>query len=240
MSSGPELEIVSRVFGFLVKNRNFGRKSTFLSKIEVFFMKDRNFNSNFDFENRHFDRKSKFLSMIEILVKNRNVGERSKFWSKIEILVKSRKSKFWSNIEILFKKGFWLRVGENFGWNITCKLGSNLTSTPIVDADVCNIPAATWLSAFGSTPSNTVKPEFDNNWEAKIIYLGTNSAFITFYKRTGDYGWPVQKNFCRPSHEIFPKIALKTPKFHKNYRPSSRPPKSIARPFIRGGMSTGN
>ena len=43
---------------------------------------------------------------------------------------------------------------------------------------------------------------------------------------------------CRPSsawsYGIFPKIALKTLKFYS--RPTSPPPKSVARPFIRGSV----
>ena len=38
--------------------------------------------------------------------------------------------------------------------------------------------------------------------------------------------------------KIFPKIALKTPEFHKNYSSSSPPPKSVARPFIRLGCKS--
>ena len=54
-----------------------------------------------------------------------------------------------------------------------------------------------------------------------------------------DFWSPVQKIFCRPSYGIFPKIALKTPKFHKNYSPSSPDPKSVARPVSRLSFYTG-
>ena len=55
------------------RNRNFGRKSEFWSKIGSLV------------ENRKFGRKSEFW------VKNRNFGRKSKFWSRIGILVENRK-----------------------------------------------------------------------------------------------------------------------------------------------------
>ena len=63
---------------FWVKNRNFGQKSKFCSKIEILV------------KNQNFVQKSKFWSKIEILVKNPNCGQKSKFakfWSWIVILV---------------------------------------------------------------------------------------------------------------------------------------------------------
>ena len=62
----------------MVKNRTFGKKSKFWSKIKILV------------KNRNFGQKSKFWSKIEILVKNRNFVQKSKFWSKLEILVKNR------------------------------------------------------------------------------------------------------------------------------------------------------
>jgi len=49
----------------LVKNRNFGQKSKFWSKIGILV------------KNRNFGQKSKFWSKIEILVKNRNFGQKN-------------------------------------------------------------------------------------------------------------------------------------------------------------------
>jgi len=90
----------------LDNNRNFGEKSTFLTKINIFD------------KNQHFWQKSKFWTRIEILDKNRNFEQeskfwkKSKFWRKINICDKNRnfeqKSKFWTKIEILEKnKHFW-------------------------------------------------------------------------------------------------------------------------------------
>ena len=75
-----------------MKNRNFGQKSKFWSKIEIL-VKNLNFgqklveNRNL-VQNRNFIRKSKFYSKIEILFENRNFGEKSKFGSKFEIVSK--------------------------------------------------------------------------------------------------------------------------------------------------------
>ena len=64
----------------MVKNRNFGQKSKFWSKIEIL-AKMENLVNN-------FGQKLKIWS--NILDKNRNIGERSNVWSQIEILVKTR------------------------------------------------------------------------------------------------------------------------------------------------------
>ena len=62
-----------------VGNKNgFGRKSKFLSKIEIFI------------ENRNFYRNSKFLSKLEIFIENRNFYRKSNFLSKIEIFIENR------------------------------------------------------------------------------------------------------------------------------------------------------
>ena len=96
----------------LVKNRNFGQKSIFWSKIKILV------------KNRNFGQRSKFWSKIDILVKDRNFGQKSIFWSKIKILVKNRyfgqRSKFWSKsifwwkIEILVKNRFFLPKSSIF------------------------------------------------------------------------------------------------------------------------------
>jgi len=67
----------------LVKNRNFGQKSKFRSKMEVLF------------ENRNFGKKSNVFSKIEILstvdifVNMRRWVPKSKVWPKIYISVKN-------------------------------------------------------------------------------------------------------------------------------------------------------
>ena len=79
----------------------FGKNSTFLTKIEILT------------KNRKFRQKSKFCSKIKIVAKNRNFHQKSKFTSKIEIFIKNRnfrrKSKFFSKIDfflIIEKKDF--------------------------------------------------------------------------------------------------------------------------------------
>jgi len=54
------------IFNSLVKNRNFGQKSKFWSKIDILV------------KSRNFGQKSTFWSKVEILVKNRNFGQKSK------------------------------------------------------------------------------------------------------------------------------------------------------------------
>ena len=80
--------MISNFTLFSVKNRSFGQKSKFPSKIKIVI------------KHGSFGQKSKFWSKIGMLVKNRNFVQKLKFWSKIEILVKNRnfaqKSKFFS------------------------------------------------------------------------------------------------------------------------------------------------
>jgi len=61
----------------LIKNRNFGKKLKFWSKIDILV------------RNRNVGQKSTFWSEIEILFKNPNFEQKSKFWSEIEILFKN-------------------------------------------------------------------------------------------------------------------------------------------------------
>jgi len=78
-----KIEIFGQKSKFSVKNRNFGPKSTFCSKIKIL-LKHPTFSQTLK-----FGQKSKFRSKIKILVKHRNFGQKrnfvqkSKFWSKI-------------------------------------------------------------------------------------------------------------------------------------------------------------
>ena len=86
----------------LVKNRKFGQKSKFWSKIKILV------------KNRNFDQKPIGWSKIENFNRKSKFWLKSKCWLKIKILVKNRifgqkPTNFFTTIEILvLVKKFWL------------------------------------------------------------------------------------------------------------------------------------
>jgi len=76
----------------LVRNRNFGQKSTFFNQKSKFLVKNQNFWSKIESstKNRYVRQKSKVSLKIDILVKNRNLYQKLKLknMQQLDLLVK--------------------------------------------------------------------------------------------------------------------------------------------------------